>query len=85
MYCYKIDGEDLHEYYRFLLKEYPDVLEVKKVSEITGYAIPVINRWCNKGKVKYFSIRAMNMIPKIYLRSPLKIPRTILKKLQNAV
>ena len=32
----KIDGEDLHEYYRFLLKEYPDVLEVKKVSEITG-------------------------------------------------
>lgn len=33
----KIDGEDLHEYYRFLLKEYPDVLEVKKVSEITGY------------------------------------------------
>ena len=38
----KIDGEDLHEYYRFLLKEYPDVLEVKKV-------------------------RAMNMIPKIYL------------------
>lgn len=63
----KIDGEDLHEYYRFLLKEYPDVLEVKKVSEITGYAIPVINRWCNKGKVKYFSIRAMNMIPKIYL------------------
>lgn len=37
----KIDGEDLHEYYRFLLKEYPDVLEVKKVSEITGYAIPV--------------------------------------------
>lgn len=33
----KINGEDLHEYYRFLLKEYPDVLEVKKVSEITGY------------------------------------------------
>ena len=63
----KIDGEDLHEYYRFLLKEYPDILEVKKVSEITGYAIPVINRWCNKGKVKYFSIRAMNMISKIYL------------------
>ena len=50
----KIDGEDLHEYYRFLLKEYPDVLEVKKVSEITGYAIPIINRWCNKGKVKCF-------------------------------
>ena len=63
----KIDGEDLHEYYRFLLKEYPDVLEVKKVSEITGYAIPVINRWCSKGKVKYFSNRAMNMIPKVYL------------------
>ena len=57
----------LYEYYRFLLKEYPDVLEVKKVSEITGYGIPVISRWCNKGKVKYFSIRAMNMIPKIYL------------------
>lgn len=63
----KIDGEDLHEYYRFLLKEYPDVLEVKKVSEITGYGIPVISRWCRTGKVKYFSIRAMNMIPKIYL------------------
>ena len=62
----KIDGKDLHEYYRFLLKEYPDVLEVKKVREITGYAIPVINRWCNKGKVKYFSIRAMNMIPTIW-------------------
>ena len=63
----KIDGEDLHEYYRFLFKEYPDVLEVKKVSEITGYAIPVINRWCNKGKVKYFSIRAkINPLQKIF-------------------
>ena len=63
----KIDGEDLHEYYRFLLREYPDVLEAKKVSEITGYAIPVISRWCRNGKVTYFFIRAMNMIPKIYL------------------
>ena len=63
----KIDGEDLHEYYRFLLKEYPDVLEVKKVSEITGYGIPVISRWCRTRKVKYFSIGAKNMIPKIYL------------------
>ena len=63
----KIDGEDMHEYYRFLLREYPDVLEAKKVSQITGYAIPVISRWCRSGKVKYFFIRAMNMIPKIYL------------------
>lgn len=63
----KIDGEDLHEYYHFLLKEYPDVLEVKKISEITGYAIPVINHWCNKGKVKHFVIGARNMIPKTYL------------------
>ena len=30
----KLDDEDLHEYYQYLLREYPDLLEAKKISEI---------------------------------------------------
>ena len=63
----RLDKEDLHEYYQYLLQEYPDVLESKKVSEITGYAHPVVNRWCSKGHLKHFQIGSRNMIPKVYL------------------
>ena len=69
----KIDGEDLHEYYRFLLKEHPDVLEVKKVSEITEFPI-VKDTTPNMTNPRLYGlvgsemcIRDRNMIPKIYL------------------
>lgn len=63
----KLDDEDLHEYYQYLLREYPDVLEAKKISEITGYSLSVVNRWCNNGKLKHFVVGSRNLIPKIYL------------------
>lgn len=62
----KID-DDLHEYYQYLLRDYPDVLETKAISEITGYAKPIINRWCNQGGMKHFVIGTKNLIPKVYL------------------
>ena len=62
-----LQGKDFHILTTNQDTQFVKIYPEEKVSEITGYAIPVINRWCNKGKVKYFSIRAMNMIPKIYL------------------
>lgn len=62
-----IKGEDLHEYYQYLLKEYPDVMETGMISEATGYNVAVVNRWCSKGKLKHFDIKNRNLVPKVYL------------------
>ena len=62
----KID-EDLHEYYQYLLNDYPDVLDTKQISEITGYIYGVVNRWCRKGHLKHFSIGTKYRVPKEYL------------------
>lgn len=62
-----IKGEDLHEYFQYLLKEYPDVMETSMISEVTGYRLAVVNRWCSKGKLKHFVIKGRNLVPKIYL------------------
>jgi hypothetical protein len=62
-----IKGEDLHEYFQYLLKEYPDVMETSMISEVTGYRVAVVNRWCSKGKLKHFVIKGRNLVPKIYL------------------
>lgn len=59
-----IKGEDLHEYFQYLLKEYPDVMETSMISEVTGYRVAVVNRWCSKGKLKHFVIKAEILFPK---------------------
>lgn len=60
----KLTAEMLQKSIRFMLSQIKKQLD-KPVQHHGKQTL--INRWCNKGKVKYFSIRAMNMIPKIYL------------------
>ena len=50
-----------------VLEEYPDVLEIPQVMEITGYKHQTILNWCNKNKVEHFLIRMRCMIPKTSL------------------
>ena len=50
-----------------VLEEYPDVLEIPQVMEITGYKHQTILNWCNKNKVEHFLIRMRCMIPKASL------------------
>lgn len=47
-----IKGENLHEYFQYLLKEYPDVMETSMISEVTGYRVAAVNRWCSKRLTK---------------------------------
>ena len=49
-----------------VLEEYPDVLEIPQVMEITGYKHQTILS-CNKNKVEHFLIRMRCMIPKTSL------------------
>lgn len=59
--------EDLHEYYAHLLRSYPDVLDNKTISELTGYGKNAINNWCLKEHLQSFTVKARHMIPKVYL------------------
>ena len=64
----KIDaGEDFRDCYRFLLKDYPDVLNAAVISEITGYGKKTVNNWCKKGLLQHVTTGNRNLIPKIYL------------------
>ena len=42
-------------------------METSMISEVTGYRVAVVNRWCSKGKLKHFVIKGRNLVPKIYL------------------
>ena len=57
----------MHAYYSKLLKNYNDVLTVKEVMDLTGYAKTTINNWCNRGYLKSFRKRQIFYIPKIFL------------------
>lgn len=57
----------MHVYYSKLLKDYNDVLTVKEVMDLTGYAKTTINNWCNRGYLKSFRKRQIFYIPKIFL------------------
>lgn len=50
-----------------ILLEYPDVLTIIDVVEVTGFNHETILRWCNKKKVEAFMIRKTFMIPKVCL------------------
>ena len=50
-----------------LLQSYPDVLSIRQVSEITGYATSTAVKWCKTGRLHHFMIRGKNHIPKISL------------------
>lgn len=59
--------EDMHNYFTYLLRKYPDVLGNEMISNVTGYSKTAINDWCKKGYLRHFVIKSKNMIPKIYL------------------
>lgn len=59
--------EDMHEYYAFLLKAYPDVVLSDDVVKITGYAKTTVNNWCRNGYVKAFRKNSKYHIPKVFL------------------
>ena len=59
--------EDMHEYYAFLLKAYPDVVLAKDIVMLTGYSKTAVNNWCAKGLMKAFRKNCIYHIPKVFL------------------
>ena len=59
--------EKMRTVYENATADYPDVLKVKEVSEITGYGESTVIKWCKKNAIRYFLIRQKYKIPKEYL------------------
>ena len=57
----------MHRYYEKLLSDYKDVVTVKEVTALTGYAKTTINNWCNRGQLKSFRKGQLFYIPKVFL------------------
>ena len=57
----------MHDYYTKLLAKYKDVVTVKEVVDLTGYAKTTINNWCNRGQLKAFRKGQLFYIPKGFL------------------
>ena len=57
----------MNEYYTKLLAKYKDVVTVKEVVDLTGYAKTTVNKWCNQGQLKSFRKGQLFYIPKIFL------------------
>lgn len=63
----KEDLTSMRQYYEMLLKDYPDVLNVRQVAQFTGYGESSVAKWCSKQELKSFLIRQKFKIPKEYL------------------
>ena len=63
----KEDLTSMRQYYEMLLKDYPDVLNVRQVAQFTGYGESSVAKWCSKQDLKNFFIRQKFQIPKEYL------------------
>ena len=55
------------EWYEQQLANYPDVLTVAQVCEVTGYQRHTILKWCSKGLLKTILQTPKYMIPKVWL------------------
>ena len=55
------------EWYEQQLANYPDVLTVAQVCEVTGYQRHTILKWCSKGLLKAILQTPKYMIPKVWL------------------
>ena len=55
------------EWYEQQLANYPDVLTVAQVCEVTGYQRHTILKWCSKGLLKTVLQTPKYMIPKVWL------------------
>ena len=56
----------LRKFYKKYLIEYPDVVTVQEVTEITGYADTTVVNWVNRGLLRAYK-GTKYKIPKIYL------------------
>jgi len=63
----KSDLARMQDYYKKLLKDYPDVMTVKQVAVFTGYGTTSVGRWCNKQELKSIFIKQKYLIPQEYL------------------
>lgn len=57
----------LENFYSSLFEEYPDVIDVKQVSEMTGHSHNRIREWCCAKKFECFLIKTTYKIPKVSL------------------
>ena len=59
--------------YKTVLKEYPDVLDVKQVSAILGISTKTAYKLLREQKIEYLKVGRVLRIPKINLLAYLKI------------
>lgn len=74
--------KDMRDYYNYLLHSYPDVLNTKEISEITGYVNKTVNSWCHNELLRSFMVMGQHKVPKVYLIDFFCSPyfRTIVRK-----
>lgn len=67
----KHQGDDdtaaIRKKYEKYFSHWPDVLSIPQVSQMTGYSITSVRKWCSKKRMKSFMINQCYMIPKEYL------------------
>ena len=59
--------DEVDTVYEQQLANYPDVLSVAQVCEVTGYQRHTILKWCSKGLLKTILQTPKYMIPKVWL------------------
>ena len=62
-----------HEIYREVLKDYPDVLDVKQVSQILGVSSKTVYRLLRNGNIESLKVGREFRIPKIIIMRYIKL------------
>jgi hypothetical protein len=63
------------EYFAFVYEEYPDVLMVKVIVEMTGINISTVTKWIQAGEIKALRACGRYNVPKVYLFEFMTTPR----------
>jgi len=61
------DIESLSAYYEELFKDYPDIVTVADIAQMTGFTRGSVTGWLKDKKIKSFKIKNVYRVPKIYL------------------
>ena len=61
------DIESLSAYYEELFKDYPDIVTVANIAQMTGFTRGSVTGWLKDKKIKSFKIKNVYRVPKIYL------------------
>ncbi len=54
-------------YYGKILKDYPDLLDIEQVVELTGYCSNTLRSWCKKGHLKPIMVTPKYRFPKTFV------------------